>query len=323
MTSIKNKKIVITGGTGFIGTGLVKRMISMGNRPTLLIRRQSIKKIRPFFPYVDLVETDLLAYKDVNNAINKIMPDIIFHLAGYGVYSYTDLNPNNTKIIIKTNVFATSNLLYAAEQSSCKIFINTGTCFEYGDSNNPFKETDSLNPCNIYGASKVMTSLACNILSKTFQMKIITIRPFTVYGPGQDDRRFITTVINNCLKGIDLKLAAKKTVRDYIFMEDVVDAYIIAAEKGKDFSGEAFNISTGKGLDLKSAAELIMQLTKSKKIKILEGMFPERNGEVHSLIGNSKKANELLNWKTKHSLQEGLLKTIEWHKQQTFTSKSL
>jgi UDP-glucose 4-epimerase len=320
---MKNNKIVITGGTGFIGAKLVERIVSMGNRPVLLIRKQSdTARIIRFIKHVDLVETDLLRYKHLNVDINKIKPDIIFHLSGYGVYSYTNFNPHNTKVILETNVLATSNLLHAAENAGCKVFVNTGTCFEYGDSKIPFKETDQLNPCNVYGASKVMSSLICNILSKTFKMKVITLRPFTVYGPDQDNRRFIATVINSCFKEVDLKLTRERIIRDYTFIDDVIDAYIITAEKGKEFSGEVFNISTGYGITLKYLANLTMQLEELKKIKIQEGIFPERQGEVHSLIGNPKKANKLLGWKAKHSLNEGLLKTIAWHKQEALKKKS-
>ena len=319
---MKNNKIVITGGTGFIGSNLVERLISMGNRPVLLIRKKSdIARIKSFLQNIELVETDLLEDNDLNGVISKIKPDIIFHLSSYGVYSYTDFNPKNTEDMVRSNVLATSNLLHIAEQAGCKIFVNTGTCFEYGEGNDPFKETDPLNPCNVYGASKVMSSQICNILSKTFQMKIITLRPFTVYGPHQDNRRFIATVINSCTNNVGIKLSKKQIIRDYTFVDDVIDAYIIAAKKGENLSGEAFNISTGSGEKLKYVANLIMQLAEVKKIKMQEGMFPERQGEVYSLIGNPEKAHKLLGWKAKHSLSEGLLKTIAWHKQEMLRLK--
>lgn len=321
---MKHKRIVITGGTGFIGAKLVERMISMGFKPTLLLRKQSdLARIKPLLQRVNLVETDLLTYKNLKSVVGKIKPDVMFHLSGYGVYSYTDLTPQNTENIMRANVLATSNLLHAAEQAGCKIFVNTGSCFEYGESDIPFKETDPLIPCNIYGASKVMSSLNCKILSKTFQMNIITLRPFTVYGPHQDNRRFIATVINSCINDVSIKLAKKQIVRDYTFIDDVIDAYVIAAENEENFSGEAFNISTGSGVRLKYVANLIMQLAEFKKVKIQEGMFPERQGEVYSLIGNPEKAKKMLGWKAKHSLSEGLLKTIVWQKKELLRLKPL
>ena len=152
------------------------------------------------------------------------------------------------------------------------------------------------------------------MFSKTSTFSLVTVRPFTAYGPGEDERRFIATVIKQCLQGKNPTLTSQKIVRDYIYIEDVVDAYIAIVELGEKLSGEIINISTGKGTLLEDAAKIIIQKTKANVVVDI-GSFPSRDGEVLSLVGEAKKAERLLKWKARYSLEEGIDKTIEWTKQ--------
>jgi UDP-glucose 4-epimerase len=283
---MKGKKILVTGASGFIGSKLVERLVILG--------------LRPF-----TFNGDIRDYNKVKTIFNKVKPDIVYHLASHGVYSYTDSSHDNTDLTIDTNIKGAINLLDAAANSGCRLFVNTGSCFEYGSRKLPFKESDNLSPCNVYGITKA----AATMLAKS----AVTLRLFTVFGPGENESRFISTTISNCLRGVNPKLTKEKVIRDYIYIDDVVDAYIKVGEMGESLSRGIINISTGIGISTIEVAKRIIELTGSNGLKIEEGAFPTRSGEVLSLIGDNKKAKKLINWSPTHSLTQGLQKTIDSH----------
>jgi len=312
---MKDTTILITGGNGFIGAKIVERLVLLGYIPTLLLRKNSNRKrLLPILDKIRVFEASLEDAKNVSEILKKTNPDIIINLAGYGVYSYGDMSLENTRLMVDSNINGTAHLLYAAQKTDCRIFVNTGSCFEYGSSNIPFGEDSMLNPANMYGVTKAAATLFSQVFSKRSFFSLITVRPFTVYGEGEDERRFISTVIRQCLKGKNLTLTKDKIVRDYIYIKDVVDAYLAVVNLGEKLTGEIINISTGKGTLLEDVAKIIIQKTKAN-VGIDIGSFPLRNGEVLSLVGKAEKAERLLRWKAKYSLEEGISKTIVWEKQ--------
>lgn len=311
---MKDKRFLVTGGNGFIGAKIVERLVLLGHTPFLLLRKNSDRKrLLPILDKIKIFEGSLENAKDVSDILKKTNPDIIIHLAGYGVYSYENMSSENTQLMIGSNINGTAHLLYAAQNTNCKIFINTGSCFEYGSSDIPFDEESMLNPVNMYGVTKAAATLFSQVFSKKSTFSLVTVRPFTVYGPGQDERRFISTVIKQCLKGKSPSLTSQKIIRDYIYIEDVVDAYLAVVVLGEKLGGKIINISTGKGTLLENVAQIIIQQTKAN-IATDIGSFPSRDGEVLSLVGSAKKAKKLLKWKAKYSLEKGISETIAWTK---------
>ena len=225
-------RILITGGNGFIGAKIVERLASLGHKQFLLLRKNSNReRILSFSDKVKVFEADLTQAKAISNIVEKINPNIIIHLAGYGVYSYSDMTKENVKMMIEANIYGTINLLNASQNTNCKIFVNTGSCFEYGSRDLPFKEEDMLSPVNMYGVTKASATLFSQVFSKKSNFALVTLRPFTVYGPGEDKRRFISTIIRQCLEGKNPTLTSEPIVRDYIYVEDAVDAMIFLANK--------------------------------------------------------------------------------------------
>lgn len=307
-----NMNILVTGGNGFIGSKIIDRLVSQGFETSLILRKNNNRKrLSHLLDKIQIREGDLTQPEDVINILKEINPEIIIHLAGYGVYSYSDMSQANVELMINSNINATINLLYAAQNTSCKIFINTGSCFEYGNSGEPFNEQSLLSPVNIYGVTKASATLFAQVFSKKSNFSLVTLRPFTAYGPFEDERRFISTIIRQCLQGKNPTLTSQKIVRDYIFIDDIVDAYLKALELGEKLSGQIINISTGKGTALEDVARMIIRLT-STEVSPDIGSFPLREGEVLSLVGNATKAKKLLNWKARYPLEEGISKTIEW-----------
>lgn len=310
MNTLQHKKILITGATGFIGIKVTERLVELGSSISLLIRNQAaINKIPFLKDKVKIYEADITNFKKVKEIVTLIKPQIVFHIAAFGVYTYTDTNDKNIKTMIDVNIEGTINLLLSLKDTPCKLFINTGSCFEYGDSKTPFSEDSKLTPSNIYGITKVTSTLMAHELAQNFNIPIVTLRPFTVYGPGEGERRFIATVIRNCLVGQDIQIPEQKIVRDFIFIEDVVRAYVMVADNDNP-RNIVMNISTGVGISLEEAVNIIKALIPSKSV-IQKGAFSIRPGEVLSLIGSNKRAKKYLNWQPHYSFEKGLREIIK------------
>ncbi len=301
-----NKKILITGAAGFIGSKLTEKLVKMGVSPSVLVRdRANISSLTKIKEKISIYEIDITKYENLNNIIKQINPEIVFHLAAYGVYNYTNISYENINTMINSNVQGTINLLYALKSSQCKIIINTGSCFEYGTSNYPFKENDNLSPCNIYGYTKVSSTFIAHQLAKNFDIKINTLRPFNAYGPESSNTRFITTAVNACLNNHDIQIPDAEIIRDFVYIEDIIEAYLMALQN-KDFRNDLIiNISSNKGTNLEEIINMIKNLIPSKS-RVQKGAFPIRTGEVLSLIGSNKLAKEYLKWHPRYSLKQGL-----------------
>ena len=309
---MEQKKILITGASGYIGSEIVRQYISHGIKPYLLLRKEFKKdRLLSMLPSCIVHEVDIADAQKVLQIFRDVAPDIVIHLASVGVYSYTDNSLENSQLMIETNVRGTLNLLYSANETGCELFINSGSCFEYGSGMTAFSEDILPNPVNIYGATKVAATELASLFYRIFKLPVITVRPFTVYGPLEGEGRFITTAIKNCLAGKNLKLIKEPVTRDYLFIDDIVDAYFSIIKDYKKLIGEVVNVSTGEGNSIQRVAEIIIELLKTKDIVVDVGGFPTRKGEVFSLVGNPNKIKAIIGWRAKHSLREGIQKTID------------
>jgi nucleoside-diphosphate-sugar epimerase len=306
------KKVLVTGANGFIGAYLTKKLISLGKDTSVFVRKNSDKwRLNPILGQLEVFEVDITDDDHVIKLIQQIKPEIIFHLAGSGVHSYFDTSTNAYNEMIQSNIQGTVNLLMGAEKSACSLFINTGSCYEYGSSRKSFTEESLLQPKNVYGSTKAATTLIAHAFCENNHIAVSTVRPFTVYGPQEDKRRFISNIVRKCLQGEKPQIPKNTIVRDYIFIDDVVEGYIRLAELEKQPAGEIINISTGVGTSLLDAVNLIIRLTEAD-VSVDIGGFPALPGEVEFLIGDPKKAEHLLSWKATYALEEGLIKTIAW-----------
>jgi len=301
------KNILITGGTGFVGSCLVRRLVKEKNNLHLIIRKNSDKwRIKDVLKNINFHYVDLNNQKEVEKVVNKVNPKIIYHLAAYS--NYLDNSDQN----LKTDIFGTFNLLNACLDKNFDAFINTGSSSEYGIKDKAMKESDVVEPNSYYAIAKATQSLLSQHLGRDKGLPIITLRLFSVYGPYEMYHRLIPTLIKNSLNGKDLKLASPKTARDFIFVEDVVDAYIKASKMPK-LAGHIFNIGTGKQSSLKEIVSIIIDLTNSKA-KQKWGSYPDRSFDASIWVADISKANKMLKWHPKHNLRQGLKKTVNWFK---------
>ncbi len=308
--SLKGKRVLVTGANGFIGAHLVARLIEVKAVVYALVSPQStLQRLRNMESQINIVRCDLLDPVTLNTVCLEICPQIVFHLASYGVY------PDQTDLLRVSHVngFGLTNLLVAL-RDNFESFIYTGTAIEYGTKKSPMKETDLLEPNNFYGATKAGNTLLLQAYAIHHKKKIITLRPFYIYGPGEGETRLIRTIIRACLEGRELPLTSFNETRDFVFVEDLITGYLTAASDHVQ-GHHIINIGTGVETSFKKVIEIIEDLTQ-KKINVVEGKYERRPWSSNCWAADITKAKQLLNWSPKYSLREGIAEVLKWHRSQ-------
>lgn len=301
----------ITGATGFIGANLTRELLGRNFDVHIIARATSNTwRINDIKDKISVHNINILDSKRITNLVKRINPDYIFHLAAYG--SYPRIQTDDKKII-KTNLIGTHNLLTATLDIPYKCFVNTGSSSEYGIKNKSMKESDALEPNMSYGVAKAAATMLCQYFATIYKKPIVTLRPFSVYGYYEEKFRLVPDVILNCINGNDVELTSGEQKRDFIFIEDMIKAYMKAIEK-PSVDGLIFNVGSGRDASVKEIAETIHKMVGSKN-KLIFGKKKRESFETDiSWRADITKIKKVLNWKPKTSLQEGLKKTIEWFK---------
>jgi nucleoside-diphosphate-sugar epimerase len=213
--------------------------------------------------------------------------------------------------MVKTNITGTLNLLNASKNINYNIFINTGSSSEYGIKNAPMRETDLLEPISFYAAAKASSSLLCQVFSKEYKKPIVTFRPFSAYGPYEGKDRFVPTIINAVINNESIKLTSGNQRRDFIFVQDIVDAYIKALSCGNKLSGQILNIGTGIEYSNDEVVKSLFRVA-DKQVRVEKGAYPQRLWDTSHWVASISKTKKLLNWKPKFTLTQGLRYTYNW-----------
>lgn len=289
------KKLLLTGATGFLGSHFACRIDSHTYQTYLFSRH----------------DMDLTVFSDVQKTVGEVEPDVIVHLGGL-VNLTRDFDV--AKKCIDANILGTLNLLETTRDHSPKLFIYVSTEEVYGDAPIPYKEEMSLtHPPSPYAMTKLAGEHVCTMYGKYFGFPVIILRVSTMYGPGETDKRFIPSIIMKALRGKDIPLNSGKKSRDYVFVEDVVDALLACLELPSSKNTEVVNIGGGKSYTLKSVVEKIVRLCQSTS-SIRYGVIPERLIEANTWNMDIKKAKQILGWCPKTTLEEGLSQTIAYYK---------
>lgn len=309
--SIKSKKILITGGAGFIGANFVYKFQELGCEVHVIDKREAnfwrLDKIKS---KININLVDLTKKDQVEKVINKIKPEIILHFATYGAYQAKQQDVDKT---ININLLGAINLIEACREVGFECFINTSSSSEYGIKDKPMKENDLLEPDNLYGVTKVATTLYCQNIAKKFNLPIITMRLFSVYGYFEEKERLIPTIINSFLQNKELELSSPNSVRDFIFIEDIMEAYLLAIENIESIKGEIFNLGAGKQSKISEVVEIVKKNINSY-VKIKYGKVKISQTEPQLWVADNSKARKILKWQPRNDLDTGIKKNIKWFK---------
>lgn len=304
------RKFLVTGGAGFIGANLVRELVNLEQIVFVIVRDKKLNwRISDIADKINIFECDVQDSK-LQEIVDKIKPDYIFHLAGYGNLPHED----EIYKMIDINLKGTINLLNVLKKNPFKLFINTGSSAEYGVKESEMKESDVLEPINNYGVIKSAITLYCRKEAIRNNLPIINFRLFTPFGYFEGKNRLIPDVALCALEGREIKVSSPTHVRDFIFIEDVVRAYIHAA-KIQHNPGEIYNIGSGIQYSVKDIIGKILKITKSKS-KIQWGAVKKqaRYIEPKKWIADMSKTKKILHWEPINTIDLGLKKTINWLK---------
>jgi len=295
---------LIIGGTGFIGYHLAKKSLKRGWRVTSISSKPP-KKIR-HLPNVRYIFCDITKKKYLRKKINKSFSYVV-NLGGY-------VDHTNKEKTFKSHYVGCKNLTEIFLKRRLMAFVQMGSSGEYGRLKSPQNESSNCNPKSIYSQAKLLTSRHLINLFKKKNFPVTILRLYQAYGPKQDFNRLIPIVIRACINGKEFPCSDGKQLRDFVHVDDVVDA-ILKALKSKKARGQIINIGTGKPQKVKN---IIMSIK-----KILKGGYPQfgkikmRKDEILKIYPNIKKAKKKINWRPKISFKRGLQSTIKFYNEQT------
>ena len=309
---LKDARIIVTGGLGFIGSHLCRKLCQVEAEVHAISRKPETKfwRIRDFTDKLYVHQLDLLDLAEVENLISNIKPDYVFHLA-----ASTDVSRSMELMydVYKNNVMGTINLVRALTPTKIKRLVNVGTCEEYGDGLAPFCEEQRECPVSPYSASLVAKTHLFEMLAKIFQLPAVNARIFLTYGPYQINNMLIPYLILKSLRGESVNLTPGGQTREFNYVGDVVCGLIRCA-LAEEAVGETINIGNGIEFTIKDVAMLIVALN-GVNINLNFGALSYRPGEVMHFYCANEKAASILAWKPQVSLEEGLKITIQWFKE--------
>ncbi len=309
MSLFSGEKVFITGATGFIGSNLTRRYLERGAEVYINIRETSDKwRIKDVIQEINPVPSDVTNYEKLRDSLKKIQPDFILHTAAYG----GSADQKNSDRIIETNIIGTLNLLRICKHLNINLFVNTGTSSEYGIKNSAMKESFLLEPVTEYGVAKAAATLYCQNYAFTENVPVVTLRLFSPYGLYEQKSRLIPSVILAVIEKINPKISSRHFVRDFIYINDVLDAYE-SVMNVDTISGKIFNIGSGRQHSVGEVVDMIIGLLGNEVTSEI-GIPQSWKNEPAFWQADIQSAKSELSWKPKYSLEAGLAAAIDWFK---------
>lgn len=308
---IKGKKILVTGGAGFIGSHLVEELVNQGAKVSVIdikIDQKSLFFIHNLKKKVSFKFLDIRDELKVKKYLNTNSPEYIFHLAAEPIVEKAYDNPFNT---FKTNIMGTINLLESVRHNKkIKGIIVASTDKAYGKTKSAYNESSPLKGDHPYDVSKSSMDLICQTYYKTYGLPVVITRFGNVYGEGDfNSSRIIPGVCDAVINNKTLKIRSNgKYIRDYLYVKDVVDGYIFLLKKFEKIKGEAFNFSSK---DTFSVIKLIKKAEVVLNTNIKFVIQDTAKNEIPYQHLNDNKIRKL-GWKNNYNLENALVKILEW-----------
>ncbi len=313
---IKNKKVLVTGADGFIGSHLVERLLEEGCKVKAFCYYNSFNS----WGWIDSFPKDKINQLEIftgdvrdPNGVREAMKncDLVFHLAALIAIPYSYHSPDS---YVDTNIKGTLNIVQAAKDLNIEKVLVTSTSEVYGTALYvPIDEKHPRQGQSPYSATKIGADHLADSFFRSFNLPVTIVRPFNTYGPRQSARAVIPTIITQLLAGkTEIKLGAIHPTRDLLFVKDTANGFVEIAKSDRTI-GEEINIATSSEITVGDLAQKIINIINPLAKIITDDirLRPEKS-EVERLFGSNKKILEITNWKQQTSLDEGLKLTIDW-----------
>lgn len=311
---LRGAAVLVTGAGGFIGSHLCERLVAEGADVTAMIRYKSasdwgnlefvssITKARLKVVAGDVQDSDFVA-----NVVSG--KNVVFHLAALIAIPYSYVAPRS---YFRTNVEGTLNVMEACRRSKVGAIIHTSTSEVYGSARyTPIDEHHPLQGQSPYSASKIGADKLVESYARSFDLPVVTLRPFNTFGPRQSARAVIPTIISQAVASDVIHLGSLDTMRDLTYVDDTVAGLVAAAAAAHRIPGQEINLGVGKAISIEDLTRRILDVMNvTKPIVTEQDRTRPLNSEVDRLLSDNTKARTLLGWHPKVTLDDGLAATV-------------
>jgi nucleoside-diphosphate-sugar epimerase len=299
-------RVLVVGAAGFVGANVVRGLLPTASEVHALVRPESPHPRLQSLPDIVLHEADLLDRDAVAQAVRDAAADLVVNLASPGGH------PKTTKErahLLAVNTLGTSNLLDALDVAGCARLVHIGSSLEYGSKAHPIAEDEVLTPTTVRGAAKAAATLVC--VSAMSRLPIVVLRLFSVYGPWEPEKRLVPTIVRAALRGSELLLTAPGYRRDFVYVDDAVEAVLGALAADETVDGEIVNVGSGRQVTNEEVVVEVERLT-GRDLITRPGEYPAQPPDTEFWLADVRKARRLLGWESRHGLADGLAATIDW-----------
>lgn len=304
----EEKRLLVVGGSGFIGRYLVSAALNEQCVPTVLSLHhvESDRQIDGVnYLVADVSNYDVLA---------SVLAGLSFtHVVNLGGYVNHSKYREGGREVFDAHFIGVQNLVQCLDWNILESFVQIGSSDEYGDAVSPQKESTREMPISAYSMGKVAAGQLLQMLNRTEGFPVVILRLFLVYGPEQNNQRFLPQIISGCLKGESFATSYGEQVRDFCYVDDVVRGIFLALSNSS-INGEVINLASGEPVQIKSMLEQVLDIVGNGSPRY--GELPYRDGENMSLYADVTKAKSLLSWEPRINLNEGLKRTMSYYKKE-------
>jgi nucleoside-diphosphate-sugar epimerase len=300
-------KALVTGAGGFVGANLVRELLSAGDDPIAVVRPGGdpwrLDDLLGALPVrgVNLAEPDA-----VERVVVAERPDVVFHLAAHGAYSWQ----RDLDTMVAVNVRATEALLSGARAVDARL-VHTGSSSEYGHRSAAPSERDRLEPNSHYAVTKAAATHLCRLAATANGQATVTLRLYSAYGPWEEPGRLMPTLVQAARAGALPPLVAPDTARDFVWVGDVCDALQLAARAELPEPGAVFNVSSGTQTQLRELVDVARRVFEIDE-EPAWGTMPARAWDTSTWFGDPTAAQQSLGWRATTTLEEGLRRLSAW-----------
>jgi nucleoside-diphosphate-sugar epimerase len=301
------ERVLITGGSGFIGACLAHDLVGEGHDVHLILRPEAKTwRLDGLTGRYAAHAGDLRDAASLRRAVAACRPDVVYHLATHGAYPAQ----RDRATILATNLIGTANLLDALEGHDYRALVHTGSSSEYGHKAAPMREDDRLEPRTDYGVTKAAATLLCQ--AEAYKGRpVTTVRVFSAYGPWEEPSRLVPYVMGCCFRGEDPHVTAGAQPRDFVYVDDVVQL-LKAAAHAPAARGQILHAGTGVQHTVRDMIETIVAVCGGGRVRARFGAAVTRPDEPAAWIASIARTTELTGWRPRHELTAGVRRMWQW-----------
>jgi nucleoside-diphosphate-sugar epimerase len=300
-------RALVTGAGGFVGANLVRHLLEIGDEPIAMVRPSGNDwRLADIASEVRVVPVDLRDPDQVLGAVLDLCPEVIYHLAAHGAYSWqTDIDT-----MLAVNVRATEALLEGARQVDARV-VHAGSSSEYGFSSHATSERDRVQPNSHYAVTKVAATHLCELAAAHHGQHAVTLRLYSIYGPWEEPGRLMPTLVDRALGGSYPPLVAPDTARDFVWIADACDAFVRAATVAPDPGRPVLNVASGMQTTIRSLVATAREIFGLLDEPVWGSMLG-RSWDTSVWVGDPSAAEQTLGWRASTPVGVGLAHMAGW-----------